>query len=192
MLLSAQPSVLYDIAGVPGAVTKLLHLWSIPDFNSLNKVMRDAADARYYVAAQALTVSETQNLYTTLNWDSPIGLPPPNPNDPKKFYILETLHVHNNVRARYDFAKYMGEAVYTMYTNYGWNIQFAGNAATGVIDHYVNIWEIADRENFLGALMKYRSDKHFTNAVIRVSTSMWAPHQLLVSSPTASPPADAT
>lgn len=175
LLAPGQQAALFDTSGAPpGLIRHLLQVWSIPDFDSLPVVMAYAADDPSYVEAQALTVGEMQNLYVVLRWDSPIGLPA----TPVNFYMMETLYMVNGDQAREDFANYMDSAVYTMNTSYSWKIVFAGNAATGVINEYVNVWGIADTTNLETAIAAYRSDPRWAAAVTRVSTSLWTPRSL--------------
>lgn len=175
LLVAAEKSALCDATGAPpGLLRTLLHVWAIPDFDSLPQVMAYAADDPSYVKAQALTVGEMQNLYTVLRWDSPIGLP----DTPVKYYMMESLHMVNSGQAREDFASYMDNAVYKMSSSYGWKILFAGNATTGVINEYVNVWGMADTTNLEAAITEYRSNTSWAAAVARVTTSMWAPRPL--------------
>jgi hypothetical protein len=175
LLVSAQKAAQYDVIGTPpGLVRKLLHLWSIPSFDSLPQVMAYAADNPSYVKAQALTIDEMQNLYVALRWNDPIDLP----DTPVAFYMMETLQMADSVGARESFANYMGNAVYQMNTSYGWKILFAGNAATGIIDQYVNIWGMADSTKLEAAITAYRGAASWSAAVVRVSTSMWTPRPL--------------
>jgi len=175
LLISGQKAALFDTLGAPpGLQRKLLHVWSIPDFDSLSQVMAYAADDPSYVKAQQMTIDELQNLYVALRWDSPIGLP----DTPVSYYMMETLQMVNAVRARDDFANYMDDAVYSMNTKYGWKILLAGNAATGIIDQYVNLWGMADTTKLEAAINEYRSHASWTAAVSRVMTSLWTPHPL--------------
>jgi hypothetical protein len=174
LLLSAEKASLFETTGPPpGLKRRLLHLWSIPDFNSLTDVMAYAADDPNYVQAQLITLNEGQNLFIALRWDSPIGLP----DTPVNFYMMETLQMINGVTPRDTFAQYMDNAVYKMNQAYGWKILFAGNASTGLIDQYVNIWGMADITKLEHAINEYRSDPSWT-AVTNVSTSLWIPHPL--------------
>lgn len=175
LLVSGQKAALFDVIGTPpGLVRKMLHLWSIPSFDSLPQVMAYAADDPSYVKAQALTIDEMQNLYVALRWNNPIDLPDP----PVAFYMMETLQMADSVEARENFANYMSNAVYQMNTSYGWKILFAGNAATGIIDQYVNIWGMADMTKLDAAITAYRGAASWSAAVIRVSTSIWTPRPL--------------
>jgi hypothetical protein len=188
LLVAAENSALFDTTGAPpGLQRTLLQLWSIPDFDSLPKVMAYAADDPSYVKAQALTVGERQNLYTILRWDNPIGLP----DTPVKYYMMESLSMVNGDQARDDFANYMDNAVYKMNSSYGWKILFAGNATTGVLNEYVNLWGMADTATLDAAITEYRSNTAWASAVARVSTSMWTPRSLPcfdeLSSPAAAP-----
>jgi hypothetical protein len=187
LLLSAEKAAVFDTFGVPpGLKRKRLHVWSIPNFDSLPEVMAYAADDPSYVKAQQLTLDEIQNLYVVLRWDSPIGLP----ETPVNFYMMESLQMVNGVQPRETFATYMDNAVYKMNTKYGWKIVFAGNAATGVIDQYVNIWGMADITKLEQAIKEYRGDPSWA-AVTHVWTSLWTPHPLpcfdVLGAPAASP-----
>ncbi|HWO22672.1 MAG TPA: hypothetical protein VNO30_28125 [Kofleriaceae bacterium] len=175
LLVPAQKTDVFDTTGQPpGLVRKLLHVWSIPSFNTLPEVMAYAADNESYVEAQALTMGEAQNLYTVLRWDSPIGLP----STPVNSYMLETLHMINRVQAREDFATYMDNAVYKMNSSYGWKILFAGNATTGTINEYVNVWGMAETSTLEAAIAEYRGGAAWAAAVSRVSTSLWSQRPL--------------
>lgn len=178
LLAPAQKTAIFDASGAPpGLLRRLLHVWEIPDFNSLTQVMADAADNEDYVKAQALTTSEAQNLYVTLTWDSPIG--------PKKwpinFYLMETLRVVNDTAVRKDLEHYMGNAIYLMNSEeYKWTIVFAGNATTGAIDEYVNVWGIGttDATQLEAAITHYRNNASWTAAVHRVTTTLWTPRSV--------------
>lgn len=173
-MFAAQKAAVFDTYGAPpGLKRRRLHAWSIPDFDSLTEVMAYAADNPSYVKAQQMTIDETQNLYVVLRWDSPIGLP----DTPVNYYMMESLQMVNGVQPREDFATYMDNAIYKMNTNYGWKILFAGNAATGIIDQYVNIWGMADTSKLEQAINEYRADPSW-KAVTHVWTSMWTPHPL--------------
>lgn len=175
LLIPAQRAALYDTTGAPpGLLRQLLHVWAIPNFDTLPEVMAYAADDPAYVAAQEMTVGEYQNLYTTLRWNAPIGLP----DTPVNFYMMETLHMVNGDQVRDDFANYMDTAVYQMNETYGWKILFAGNATTGVINEYVNVWGMADITKLEGAIAAYRGGAKWAAAVSRVSTSLWTPRPL--------------
>ena len=175
LLVPGQKAAIFDTGGTPpGLVRKLLHLWSIPDFDTLPTVMVYAADDPNYVKAQALTSGEMQNLYSTLRWDNPRGLP----DIPIGFYMMETLHVVNGMQARTDFASCMDYAVYRMNEDHGWRIVFAGNAATGVINEYVHIWAMVDSADLEQEITAYRSDPRWAAAVKRVSTSRWTSRPL--------------
>lgn len=174
LMLSAEQAALFDTVGKPpGLKRRMLHLWSIPGFDSLTEVMAYAADDPNYVQAQLLTIDEMQNLFVVLRWDSPIGLP----DTPVKFYMMEVLQMINGVQPRETFAQYMDNAVYNMNTKYGWKIVFAGNASTGIIDQYVNIWGMADTGKLEEALVAYRGDPSWI-AVTEVATSLWTPRPL--------------
>ena len=175
LLIPGQNADLFQTSGAPPGLTRtLLQAWSIPDFDSLYQVMAYAADDPSYVAAQALTLAERQNLYTALRWSDPLGLP----DSPVKFYMMETLRMINDDQARNDFATYMDSAVYSMNTRYGWKIAFAGNATTGVINEYVHIWGMADITDLEAAISVYRGDAGWAAAVARVTTSLWTPRSL--------------
>jgi hypothetical protein len=175
LLVPGQKAAIFDTGGKPpGLVRKLLHLWSIPDFNTLPSVMDYAADDPNYVKAQALTCGEMQNLYTTLRWDNPLGLP----DIPIGFYMMETLRIVNNVQARADFAAYMDTAVYKMNDTHGWRIVFAGNVATGVIDEYTHIWAMSERGDLEQAITTYRSEPRWLAAVSWAQTSLWTARPL--------------
>src|SRR5215468_9995240 len=76
LLISAERLSRFETSGpLPGLQRELLHLWSIPGFDSITDVMAAAADNSDYVEAQGYTINEAQNLYMTLRWDNPIGLP---------------------------------------------------------------------------------------------------------------------
>jgi hypothetical protein len=175
LLISGEKAALFDTLGAPpGLQRRLLHVWSIPDFNSLPQVMAYAADDESYVQAQEMTINEMQNLYTALLWDSPIGLP----DTPVSYYMMETLQMVNAVQARGEFATYMNQAVYSMNAKYGWKILMAGNAATGLIDQYVNLWGMADTTKLEAAIKEYRSGASWVAAVTHVATSLWIPRPL--------------
>ncbi len=175
LLVPAMKADVFDTTGKPpGLFRKLLHVWSVPSFDTLPEVMAYAADDESYVEAQALTVGEMQNLYIALRWDSPIGLP----DTPVNFYMMETLHMLNSVQVRGDFASYMDSAVYKMNESYGWKIMFAGNATTGVINEYVHIWGMAETTNLEAAIAEYRGGASWAAAVSRVSTSLWTQRPL--------------
>jgi hypothetical protein len=136
--------------------------------------MAAAADNSDYVEAQGYTIDEAQNLYMTLRWDNPIGLPDmPRP----KYYMMETLQVRNGVPLRAPLADYMNTAVYDMGSldkgPQRWRILFAGNASTGLIDQYVHIWGLESLDSLEVSIKKYRDAKAWSDAVERVSTSMW-------------------
>jgi hypothetical protein len=174
LLISAEKAALFDTSGKPpGLKRNLLHAWSIPSFDSLTEVMAYAADDPNYVQAQLLTIDETQNLHVVLRWDDPIDLP----DTPVNFYMMEALQMVNGVQPRENFADYMGNAVYAMNRKYGWKIVFAGNASTGIIDQYVNIWGMADTGKLEQALVEYRGDANWAS-VLEVSTSLWTPRPL--------------
>lgn len=175
LMLSAQSnSELDGIAPPPGLVTKLLHLWEIPCFDSLPSVMAAAADNTSYVVAQQLTIDEMQNLFVALRWDNPIGLPATNSG----LFIAETLQVDNDMQKRNAFATYMDNAVYQMNEKYGWQIRFAGNASTGIIDQYVQIWEVPTFQNLEPQLHYYRSNPSWAAVVQLVRTELWKNHSL--------------
>lgn len=175
LLVSAQKAAQFDVIGEPpGLVRKLLHLWSIPSFDSLPQVMAYAADDPSYVKSEALTIDEMQNLFVALRWNDPIDLP----DTPVAFYMMETLQMADSVAGRENFANYMSDAVYQMNTSYGWKILFAGNAATGLIDQYVNIWGMADLTKLEAAITAYRSPTSWSAGVVRVATSIWTPRPL--------------
>ena len=175
LAVASQNADLYDTTGAPpGLVRSLMQVWWIPDFDSLPQVMAYAADDPMYVQAQQLTVGERQNLYTVLRWDSPLGLP----STPINFYMVETLRMTNSDVARNNFATYMDTAVYEMNSKYGWTISFAGNATTGVINEYVNVWGISDASTLETAITEYRGNASWSEAVTQVSTSMWTPRDL--------------
>jgi hypothetical protein len=146
--------------------------------------MAVAADSEPYARAEQLTIDEMQNLYVTLRWDHPIGLPPTNSG----LYLVETLQIDNDMIERNDFATYMDHAIYDMNTKYRWQIQFAGNAATGIIDQYVHIWEVPSFETLEPQLREYRSDPRWSAVVTQVSTALWKSHPLdclaILSAPT--------
>ena len=175
LLVSGQKAAQFDAIGAPpGLVRQLLHLWSIPNFDSLPQVMARAADDPSYVKAAALTVHEMQNLYVALRWNDPIALP----EKPIAYYMMETLEMADSVDARNNFANYMSNAVYQMNEDYGWTILFAGNAATGIIDEYVNIWGVADLTKLEPAITAYRGAASWAAGVARVATSLWTPHPM--------------
>ncbi|GEM_PF-5961878 len=116
-----------------------LHLWSIPDFDSLAMVMALAADNSHYVDSEQLIDGERQNLYTILPYD-PAFLNPELPLPKAKHYMLECLHLGRAPGPRSDLLFRMSHAVVEMDSKFGWKLAFAGNAATGVIDQYINIW----------------------------------------------------
>jgi len=175
LLVASQSADPYDTGGAPpGLVPKLMQVWEIPDFDSLGQVMAYAADSPTYVEAQAKTVGELQNLYVAMRWDSPIGIP----ETPAKYFMVETLHMVNGQLERDKFGDYMNNAVYTMYSKYSWEIRFAGNATTGVINQFVNVWAMNDISNLSAAITAYRGDPSWSGAVSRVETSMWTPRSL--------------
>jgi hypothetical protein len=170
LLIPGQKADIYDTTGAPpGLVRLFLNVWQIPDFDTLPQVMAYAADNPSYVKAQQMTFNETQNLYVTLRWDNPIGIT----DIPIGFYMMETLQIVNDITARNDFASYMDNAVYEMYSKYGWRIVFAGNATTGLINEYVNIWGMADTTKLEEAIGVYRAGAKWAAAVSRVTTSLW-------------------
>lgn len=175
LMLSGMDTALYNSIGPPpGIQRRLLNVWSIPNFDSLQHVMAQAADNADYVRAQVMTIDELQNLYVKLIWDSPIGLP----ETPVNYYFAEVLHVVNSSEARINLTNYMNTAVYEMNTAYGWKILFAGNQSTGLINEYVNIWGIADTSRLDEAAAKYRSNPAWRAAVIRVMSALWTPRVL--------------
>jgi hypothetical protein len=175
LVVAAEKAALFETSGAPpGLQRRLLHVWSIPTFDSLTGVMAYAADNPNYVEAQSITIDEAQNLYVVQRWANPIGLP----DTPVNFYMVEILQIVNGVKVRNDFANYMNDAVYKMNTSYGWKILFAGNAATGIIDQYVNIWGMTDILKLEAGIKEYRSDARWTAAVTQVSTSLWVPRPL--------------
>jgi hypothetical protein len=186
LLIPGQNADLFYSSGAPPGLTRtLLQAWSIPDFDSLPQVMAYAADDPVYVQAQALALVERQNLYTALRWSDPLGLP----TSPINLYMMETLHMINNDQSRNDFATYMDSAVYSMNTKYGWTIAFAGNATTGVINEYVNIWGVADSRTLEAAISEYRGNLGWSAAVARVTTSLWTPRSLPAFGPPSTAPA---
>lgn len=173
--ISAERLSRFETSGpLPGLQRELLHLWSIPSFNSLPNVMACAADNPNYVKAQRLTIDEAQNLYMTLRWDNPIGLP----DTPVNLYMMETLQIDNGVGIRWNLANYMNEAVYRMSERFQWKILFAGNASTGIIDQYVHIWGLQEITDLEDAILQYRGHQAWADAVTAVSTSMWIPRKL--------------
>lgn len=175
LLAATQNADAYDTGGAPpGLVRRLMQVWEIPCFDSLGQVMAYAADNQSYVEAQNKTVGERQNLYVAMRWDSPIGIP----ENAAQYFMVEILHMVNNELARNQFANYMNNAVYTMYEKYGWEIRLAGNAATGMINEYVNVWAMNDISNLGAAITAYRGDASWSAAVSRVETSMWTPRSL--------------
>lgn len=175
MLIPAQRAAIFDTIGEPPGLTRtLLHVWSIPSMDSLAEVMASAEDNGDYVAAQQMTLRETQNLYISLLWADPIGLPDTEIN----VYMVESLTVVNSISARQNLATYMSNAVYKMNSSYSWKILMAGNATTGIIDQYVHVWGMPDTSKLEQAIKEYRSDKRWTDAVSRVTTSMWTPRPL--------------
>lgn len=176
LMISAQSNTQLDgVAPPPGLVTKLLHLWEIPCFDSLPTVMAYAADNESYVVAQQLTIDEMQNLYVALAWDDALGLT----DTSSGLFMVETLQVDNNIQKRYAFSQYMQlHAVYDMNTKYGWRIRFAGNASTGIIDQYVQIWEVPSFQNLEPQIHEYRSDPSWGAVVTLVRTQLWNDHPL--------------
>jgi hypothetical protein len=179
LLISAEALSRFETSGpVPGLQRELLHLWSIPSFDTITDVMAAAADNSDYVEAQGYTINEAQNLYMTLLWDNPIGLPDMRPN----FYMMETLQVRNGIDLRWPLAKYMRSAVYRMGSadrkSRRWRILFAGNASTGLIDQYVHIWGLEDLDCLEESIKEYRDQKAWIDAVESVSTSMWIPRKI--------------
>src|SRR5689334_9451863 len=73
LTLSAENIAVYNTSGAPpGLSRRLLHVWTIPNFDTLQHVMAQAADNADYVKAQQMTINELQNLYVKLIWDNPI------------------------------------------------------------------------------------------------------------------------
>jgi hypothetical protein len=175
LTLSGENTAVFNTNGKPpGLQRRLLHVWTIPNFDSLQHVMAQAADNADYVKAQLLAIDELQNLHVKLLWDSPIGLD----EKPINFYLVEVLHVVSGLEQRTALTNYMNRAVYDMSNVYGWTILFAGNQSTGLINEYVNIWGIGDTKNLEAAINKYRSEPAWSAAVSRVTTSLWTPRAM--------------
>lgn len=154
-----------------------LHVWAIPNFDSLIAVMYAAADNEDYVDLEKLVVGERQNLGLGLPYD-PMRTNPEDMPPKSHCYLLEELQMVRSPTLLNDFLISMNYAKAQM-KEYGWNLHCAMNYSTGTISRYAHLWGVPleDREEGLRAYLDPKSDwgKQHSLAISSWERSWWIP-----------------
>ena len=175
MRLNLRPDPLLASVGGSSVPNQYLHLWTIPNFDSLIEVMFAAADTEDYVELEKLVVGERQELALGLIYD-----PAWMDGTPAAFpcYLLEQLEMVRSPARQNDFHIAMNFAKAKM-KDEGWELCYAMNYSTGTISRYGHLWGVP-RENREEGLKAYLHPKRkwaskFAAGVQSWDRSWWNP-----------------
>lgn len=158
-------------------LSRFLHLWAIPNFDSLISVMFAAADSDEYVALEQLVEREKQNLGLGLPYD-PMKMNADDLPPKSECYLLERLQMVRSPELQNKFHISMNTAKARM-KKHGWNLNYAMNYSTGTISRYAHLWgmPLEDRGEGLSAYLDPETEwaKEFTTAIPSWERSWWMP-----------------
>jgi hypothetical protein len=174
--LNLRPDPVMSSSGGSSLPIQFLHLWTIPNFDSLVSVMYAAADTEDYVDLLKLVVGERQDLTLGLPYD-----PGWMDETPAKSpcYLLEEVELVRKPSLRLAFDIAMNTAKARMAKNADWQLCYAMNFSTGTINRYVHLWGAprANREESLKEYLDPDSEwaKEYGAAVQYSERSWWIP-----------------
>ncbi|MGC4067139.1 MAG: hypothetical protein QM784_21365 [Polyangiaceae bacterium] len=173
--LNLRPDPVMSSSGGSSLPIQFLHLWTIPNFDSLVSVMYAAADSEDYVDLLKLVVAERQDLTLGLPYDP--GWMDETPNK-SPCYLLEEVELARAPSLRLSFDIAMNYAKAGMAKS-DWQLCYGMNYSTGTINRYVHVWGMprGKREEGLKDYLDPDSSwaKDYAAAVQYSERSWWIP-----------------